>query len=114
MVNTFAAMAIDIRKRRSRIGNFTGGLSGPAIRPIAVRMVCETFSRIRIPIIGMGGITCADDALEFLIAGATMVAVGTYNFVEPQTSLQVLAGIKAYMKENRMTDIRELIGSVQK
>ena len=114
MVNTFAAMAIDIRKRRSRIGNFTGGLSGPAIRPIAVRMVCETFTKVKIPIIGMGGITSADDALEFLIAGASMVAVGTYNFVEPQTPLRVLSGIKAYMKENKMTDIRELIGSVQK
>ena len=114
MVNTFAAMAIDIKKRRSRIGNFTGGLSGPAIRPIAVRMVCETFMKVKIPIIGMGGITNANDALEFLIAGASMVAVGTYNFVDPRAPLNVLKGIKAYMKENRMTDIRELIGSVQR
>ncbi|MBF0330400.1 MAG: dihydroorotate dehydrogenase [Candidatus Omnitrophica bacterium] len=114
MVNTFAAMAIDIKKRRSRIGNFTGGLSGPAIRPIAVRMVCETAVKIKIPIIGMGGISCADDALEFLIAGATMVAIGTYNFVNPRAPLEVLEGIKAYMKENKMTDIRELIGSIQR
>lgn len=114
MVNTFAAMAIDIKKRRSRIGNFTGGLSGPAIRPIAVRMVCETATKIKIPIVGMGGISCANDALEFLIAGATMVAVGTYNFVNPRAPLEVLEGIKAYMKENKMTDIRELIGSIQR
>ena len=114
LVNTFSAMAIDIKKRRSRIGNFTGGLSGPAIRPIAVRMVCQTASRVKIPVIGMGGITSAEDALEFLIAGATMVAVGTYNFVNPRTPLDVLSGIKAYMKENRMTDIRELIGSLER
>jgi dihydroorotate dehydrogenase (NAD+) catalytic subunit len=114
LVNTFVAMAIDIKKRRSRIGNFTGGLSGPAIRPIAVRMVCETAARVSIPIIGMGGITNADDALEFLIAGATMVAVGTYNFVDPRAPLAVLEGIKAYMKANKMTDVRELIGSIQR
>lgn len=114
LVNTFSAMAIDVKKRRSRIGNFTGGLSGPAIRPIAVRMVCETAARVRVPIIGMGGITCAEDALEFLIAGATMVAVGTYNFVNPRAPLEVLEGIKAYMKANKMKDIRELIGSIQR
>lgn len=114
LVNTFSAMAIDIKKRRSRIGNFTGGLSGPAIRPIAVRMVFQTASRVKIPVIGMGGITSAEDALEFLIAGATMVAVGTYNFVNPRTPLDVLSGIKAYMKESRMTDIRELIGSLER
>lgn len=112
LVNTFTAMAIDVKKRRSRIGNFTGGLSGPAIRPIALRMVCETASKVKIPIIGMGGITCADDALEFFIAGATMVAVGTYNFVNPRAPLEVLEGVKAYMIENKMTDIKELIGSI--
>ncbi len=114
MVNTFMAMAIDIKKCRSRIGNFTGGLSGPAIRPIALRMVCETAAKVKIPIIGMGGITCANDALEFLMAGATMVAVGTYNFVNPRAPLEVLEGIKAYMKANKMTDIRELIGRIQR
>jgi dihydroorotate dehydrogenase (NAD+) catalytic subunit len=114
LVNTFTAMAIDVRKRRSRIGNFTGGLSGPAIRPIAVRMVYEVAQKVKVPVIGMGGISTADDALEFLIAGATMVAVGTYNFVNPRAPLEVLEGIKAYMKANKMTDIRELIGSVQR
>jgi len=114
MVNTFMAMAIDVKRRRSRIGNFTGGLSGPAIRPIAVRMVCETAAKVKIPVIGMGGIACANDALEFLIAGATMVAVGTYNFVNPRAPLEVLEGIRDYMRANKMTDIRELIGSIRK
>lgn len=114
MVNTFIAMAIDIHKRRSKIGNVTGGLSGPAIRPIAVRMVYETYPKVRIPIIGMGGVTCAEDALEFLIAGATMVAVGTYNFIDPRAPLAVVEGIQAYMKTHKMTDIRELIGSIQR
>jgi len=114
MVNTFVAMAIDVTKRRSRIGNFTGGLSGPAIRPIAVRMVCETAARVKVPIIGMGGITCTNDALEFLIAGASMVAVGTYNFVNPRAPLEVLEGIQAYMRDNKMSDIKELIGSIRR
>lgn len=112
LVNTFTAMAVDIKTRRSRIGNFTGGLSGPAIRPIAVKMVHDVYRRVKIPIIGMGGIMTANDALEFLIAGASMVAVGTANFVNPRAPLDVLEGIKAYMKENKMTDIREIIGSL--
>jgi len=114
LVNTFTAMAIDVRKRRSKIGNFTGGLSGPAIRPIAVRMVYEVAQKVKVPVIGMGGITTANDALEFLLAGASMVAVGTYNFVNPRAPLEVLEGIKAYMKANKMTDIKELIGSLQR
>lgn len=114
LVNTFTAMAIDIKTRRSRIGNFTGGLSGPAIRPIAVKMVHDVYKRVKVPIIGMGGIMTANDALEFLIAGASMVAVGTANFVNPRAPLDVLEGIKTYMKENKMTDIREVIGSLQR
>lgn len=114
LVNTFAAMAIDIKTRRSRIGNFTGGLSGPAIRPIAIKMVHDVYKRVKVHIIGMGGIMTANDALEFLIAGASMVAVGTANFVNPRAPLDVLEGIKAYMKENKMTDIREIIGSLTK
>ncbi len=114
MVNTFMAMSIDIHQRKSKIGNFTGGLSGPAIRPIAVRMVCETAAKIKIPIIGMGGITNAEDALEFLIAGASMVAVGTYNFIDPSAPLKVLEGIKAYMKKHHIKDIHQIIGSIQR
>lgn len=114
LVNTFTAMAVDIKTRSSRIGNFTGGLSGPAIRPIAVKMVHDVYRRVKIPIIGMGGIMTANDALEFLIAGASMVAVGTANFVNPRAPLDVLEGIKAYMKENKISDIKELIGSLTK
>ena len=114
LVNTFSAMAIDIKTRRSRIGNFTGGLSGPAIRPIALKMVHDVYKRVKIPVIGMGGIMTADDALEFLIAGASMVAVGTANFLNPRAPVDVLDGIMAYMKENKIKEIKELIGSISK
>ncbi len=114
LVNTFTAMAIDIKTRRSKIGNFTGGLSGPAIRPIAVAMVHKVYNRVKIPIIGMGGIASAQDALEFIIAGASMVAVGTMNFVNPRAPMEVLEGIEAYMKEHNINDIKDLIGSVQR
>lgn len=114
LVNTFAAMAIDTKTRRSKIGNFTGGLSGPAIRPIALNMVYQTAQRVKIPIIAMGGIMEADDALQFLIAGATMVAVGTANFINPRAPIEVLAGILEYMKKNKMTKMEDLIGSIQK
>ncbi|MDP2653623.1 MAG: dihydroorotate dehydrogenase [Candidatus Omnitrophota bacterium] len=112
LVNTFTAMAIDIEKRRSRIGNFTGGLSGPAIRPIAVHMVHSVAKRVKIPVIGMGGIMTAQDALEFLMAGATMVAVGTANFINPRAPLEVLAGIKDYMKKHKFQSIKQIIGSL--
>jgi len=113
LVNTFSAMAIDIRARKSRIGNFTGGLSGPAIRPIAVYMVQQAAAHVKIPVIGMGGIMTASDALEFLIAGATMVAVGTGNFINPRAPVDVLEGIEGFMKENKINDIREIIGSLK-
>ena len=113
LVNTFTAMAIDVRTRKSRIGNFTGGLSGPAIRPIAVYMVQQVARHVKIPVIGMGGIMTASDALEFLIAGATMVAVGTGNFINPRAPVDVLEGIESYMKENKINDIREIIGSLK-
>ena len=113
LVNTFTAMAIDIKKRQSRVGNFTGGLSGPAIRPIAVYMVHKVASQVKIPVIGMGGIMTASDALEFMIAGATMVAVGTGNFINPRAPIDVLEGIEGFMKENKISDIREIIGSLK-
>jgi len=114
LVNTFTAMAIDIKTRRSRIGNFTGGLSGPAIRPIAIAMVHKVYQAVKIPVVGMGGIATAEDALEFIMAGATMVAVGTMNFVNPRAPIDVLEGIEAYMRKEKIGDIRELIGSVRK
>ena len=113
LVNTFTAMAIDIKTRKSRIGNFTGGLSGPAIRPIALYMVQKVASQVKIPVIGMGGIMTASDALEFLIAGASMIAVGTANFINPRAPIDVLEGIESFMKENKINDIREIIGSLK-
>lgn len=113
LINTFVAMAVDIKKRESVLGNFTGGLSGPAIKPIAVSMVHEVYKAVKVPVIGMGGIMTAKDALEFLIAGATMVAVGTANFINPRAPLDVLEGIKTYMKENKINNMNEIIGSLK-
>lgn len=113
IMNSFPAMAIDIETRRPRLTNVTGGLTGPCIKPIAIKLVWEAAKAVRIPIIGMGGIQSAADAIEFLMAGATAVAVGTANFYEPQTALQVIAGLRQFMQQNRIKDLRELIGSVQ-
>ena len=112
LINTFSAMVIDVNKRRPVLGNFSGGLSGPAIRPVAVYMVYQTAQRVRIPIIAMGGIMTAQDALEFILAGATMVAVGTANFINPRAPVEVLEGIKDYMKKNKINSIKEIVGSV--
>ena len=113
LINTFTAMAIDVQKRASKLGNFTGGLSGPAIRPIAVYMVYRAAQTVKIPVIAMGGIMTAEDALQFILAGATMVAVGTANFLNPRAPLEVLNGIKDYMKKNKINDIRQLIGGLR-
>ncbi|MBN1870095.1 MAG: dihydroorotate dehydrogenase [Candidatus Omnitrophica bacterium] len=112
LINTFSGMVIDIKTRKSVLGNVTGGLSGPAIRPMAVYMVYKTAKEVKIPIIAMGGIMTAEDALQYIIAGATMVAVGTANFINPQAPLDVLNGIKAYMKKNKIEDIKEIIGNI--
>jgi dihydroorotate dehydrogenase (NAD+) catalytic subunit len=114
LINTFSGMVIDIKSRRSVLGNFTGGVSGPAIRPMAVEIVCKCAHKVKIPIIGMGGIMTADDALQFMIAGATMVAVGTANFINPRAPLEVLNGIKEYMKTNKIKSIKEIIGSIHR
>ena len=108
LVNTFTAMVIDVKKRRPVLGNGTGGLSGPAIRPIALYMVYGTAQRVKVPVIAMGGIMTPEDALQFLIAGARMVAVGTANFINPRAPLEVLEGIKAYMRKNKIDRIEEL------
>ena len=110
LINTLTGMKIDINKRTYALGNKTGGLSGPAIRPIAVRMVNQVASVVKIPIIGMGGIASHEDALEFIMAGATMVAVGTANFINPSVTMEVVDGIKEYMKNNGIYDINELVG----
>jgi dihydroorotate dehydrogenase (NAD+) catalytic subunit len=112
LVNTFLAMVIDVETRRPRISNIVGGLSGPAIRPIAVRMVYECRQLVRIPIIGMGGIADARDALEFIIAGATAVQVGTANFVDPFIWPKLLDGIRDYLQRHRIERVADLIGTL--
>jgi dihydroorotate dehydrogenase (NAD+) catalytic subunit len=111
LVNTFLALAIDVETRRPAITNVLGGLSGPAIRPIAVRMVWECYQAVKIPIIGMGGITNARDALEFMLAGATAVQIGTANFIDPFIWSKVLAGIEDYLTRHHVARVRDLIGA---
>ena len=113
IMNSFPAMTIDIETRRPSLANVTGGLTGPCIKPIAIKLVWEAAKAVKIPIIGMGGIQTAGDAIEFLMAGATAVAVGTANFYEPQTALQVIAGLRQFMQQKGIGDVRDLIGSVQ-
>ena len=112
LINTLLGMAIDVRCRKPRLANCTGGLSGPAIRPVAVRMVWQTAKAVQLPIIGMGGIVTGEDALEFILAGASAVAVGTANFIDPRATLNVIDGIEEYMREQGITDIKNLIGAV--
>jgi len=112
LVNTFLAMAIDVETRRPKISNVVGGLSGPAIRPIAVRMVYECRQAVKIPIIGMGGITDARDAIEFMIAGATAVQVGTANFVDPFIWPKLIDGISDYMRRHQIARVADLVGTL--
>ena len=112
LVNTFVGMAIDIESRAPRISNVTAGLSGPAIKPVALRMVHQTFGAVRIPIIGIGGIATAEDAIEFLIAGAWAVQVGTANFYAPDTALRVVEGIRDYCGRKKM-HLEQLVGSLR-
>ncbi|MCX7913725.1 MAG: dihydroorotate dehydrogenase [Thermodesulfovibrionales bacterium] len=112
LVNTFLAMAVDVKTRRPLLANIVGGLSGPAIKPIAVRMVWEVCKAVNIPVIGMGGIVTYKDALEFLIVGSKAIAVGTANFLNPFATIEILEGIEKYMVEEGITDINQLIGSL--
>ena len=112
LVNTFLAMAIDVHTRRPKLSNIVGGLSGPAIRPIAVRMVYECRRAVKIPIIGMGGIATAEDVLEFMIAGANAVQVGTMNFVDPFIWTKLLDGIRAYMTQHGIVRLQDIVGTV--
>ena len=113
MINTLLGMAIDAEKRRPVLSTITGGLSGPAVKPIALRMVWQTAQAVKVPIIGMGGIASAKDAIEFLLAGASAVEVGTYNFVDPSVTTQIVDGIEDYMRRHGFTDIQDLIGALQ-
>ena len=113
MINTLLGMAIDAEKRRPVLSTITGGLSGPAVKPIALRMVWQTAQAVKVPVIGMGGIASATDAIEFLLAGASAVEVGTYNFVDPSVTTQIVDGIEDYMRRHSFTDIQDLIGALQ-
>lgn len=113
MINTLTGMKIDIHRRAFALANKTGGLSGPAVKPVAVRMVYQAAQAVDIPIIGMGGIMTAEDALEFIMAGATGIAVGTANFVNPYATVEIIEGIETFMKEQGVQDIQELIGCVK-
>ena len=112
LINTITGMQIDIQKRKFVLANKTGGLSGPAIKPVAVRMVYECAQAVKIPIIGMGGIASAADALEFLLAGASAVAIGAANFHDPYATIKVIHGIEDYLRKNEVDDIHSLIGAV--
>jgi dihydroorotate dehydrogenase (NAD+) catalytic subunit len=113
LINTLTGMKIDVNRRTFAVANKTGGLSGPAIKPVAVRMVYQVANAIKLPIIGMGGICNAEDALEFIMAGATAVSIGTANFHDPMTTIKVIDGIKAYMERYNIEDINSLIGCVK-
>lgn len=112
MINTLLGMAIDAEKRRPVLSTITGGLSGPAVKPVALRMVWQTAQAVNVPIIGMGGIATATDAIEFLLAGATAIEVGTYNFVDPTATIQIVEGIENYMLRHGFSNITELIGTL--
>jgi dihydroorotate dehydrogenase (NAD+) catalytic subunit len=112
LINTLTGMSIDIESRRPHLANITGGLSGPALKPVALRMVWQVVRAVKIPVIGIGGITTADDALEFLIAGASAIQVGTANFMNPVATMEILDGIGAYLVRHNMTDVNEVIGSL--
>ncbi len=113
LINTIPAMAIDIETRKPKIANVTGGLSGPCLKPIAIRMVYEASRAVKIPVIGMGGIMDGNDAIEFMLVGASAVAVGTANFVDPYAPVKVVDGIKAYLERHGIKDVNEIIGKVE-
>lgn len=113
LINTLLGTSIDIKSRKFHLANITGGLSGPAIKPVALRMVWQVANAVKIPIIGMGGISSVNDIIEFILAGATAVAIGTYNFVNPRACEEFIEGLEKYLVENNIKDIRELIGAVK-
>ena len=113
MINTITGMKIDVHRRKFVLANKTGGMSGPAVHPVAVRMVYQTAHAVQIPIIGMGGIMTAEDAIEMILAGATAISVGTANFVNPKATMEIVDGIEKYMKQYHVENINELIGAVE-
>lgn len=113
LINTLLGMSIDIDKKRPVLANNTGGLSGPAIKPVAVRMVYQVAQAVNIPILGMGGIISGEDAIEFMLAGATAVSIGAGNFIDPYTSVNTVIGIENYMKKHSIEDVNDIIGKVE-
>lgn len=113
LVNTFLGMAINAETRRPILGTVTGGLSGPAIKPIALRMVWDVYKAVNVPVIGLGGIMNANDAIEFLLAGATAIQIGTANYIDPSISLKVLEGIEEYMRKHGISSVTELTGALK-
>lgn len=113
LINTLLGMAIDINKRRPVLSTVTGGLSGPCVKPVALRMVWQVYNAVKIPVIGMGGISSWQDAIEFILAGSSAIQIGTYNFIDPAISVKVVDGIKNYMDQNNISDIKDLIGQLE-
>ncbi len=112
LINTLLGMAINVKTRKPELSTITGGLSGPAIKPVALRMVWQVAQAVKIPIIGLGGISSAEDAIEFMLAGASAIQVGTANFVEPKITIQIIEGIKKYLEQNKINDVKELTGGM--
>ena len=113
LINTLLGMAVDIRTQRPCLSTVTGGLSGPCVKPVALRMVWQTYHAVKVPLIGMGGISCWEDAVEFILAGATGIQIGTYNFVDPTISVKVVEGINAYLDEHKVGSVQELVGALR-
>ena len=113
LINTLIGMAIDLKRRKPVLANVIGGLSGPAVKPVALRMVYQVAQAVKIPVIGIGGIDCTEDALEFMLAGASAIQVGTANFVNPRVSEDIVEGISSYVKRNRLDSIRDLVGALE-
>jgi dihydroorotate dehydrogenase (NAD+) catalytic subunit len=113
LINTITGMAIDLETRRPKIANITGGLSGPAIKPVALRMVWQVVQATKIPVVGIGGILSAEDALEFLIAGASAVQIGTANFINPQVTIDIIDGIEMYLTQRKIARIVDIIGTLE-
>lgn len=113
LINTLLGMAVDIKKKRPVLSTVTGGLSGPCVKPVALRMVWQTYNAVKIPVIGMGGIACWQDAVEFILAGASAIQIGTYNFIDPTISVKVVDGIAQYLDMNNLKSVKELVGALQ-
>lgn len=113
LINTLLGMSIDIHKRKPILSTITGGLSGPCVKPVALRMVWQTYNAVKIPVIGMGGIACWEDAIEFILAGSSAIQIGTYNFIDPTISVKVVEGIEKYMDQHNISCIQDLVGKLE-